>query len=145
MFPSFPYRDIFSSVSFCFQDANYAYATRQGILTKIRAREHLQKFCEREQESTSNSSKGQIFASTFKLDRTIRYPSIKSGWNNFFTFPLFLLRKNSRWVYHSMLNISLEIYIWHKSIWEVKGIGTDFTISWCIFKQIIPYKETPLT
>ena len=54
-----------SSVSFCFQDANYAYATRQGILTKIRACEHLQKFCEHEQASTplifaSNSSKGQI-------------------------------------------------------------------------------------
>ena len=41
-----------SSVSFCFQDANYAYATRQGILTKIRACEHLQKFCEHKQAST---------------------------------------------------------------------------------------------
>ena len=53
------------SVFFCFQDANYAYATQQGILTKIRACEHLQKFCENEQTSThlifvSNSSKGQI-------------------------------------------------------------------------------------
>ena len=36
--------NIVSSVYFCFQDRNYAYATRQGILTKIRAREHLQKF-----------------------------------------------------------------------------------------------------
>ena len=57
--------NIVSSVSFCFQDANYAYATRQGILTKIRACEHLQKFCEHEQASThliftSNSSKGQV-------------------------------------------------------------------------------------
>ena len=56
---------IVSSVSFCFQDANCAYATRQGILTKIRAREQLQKFGEHEQGSThvifaSNSSKGQI-------------------------------------------------------------------------------------
>ena len=56
--------NIVSSVRFCFQDANYAYATRQGILTKIRACEHLQKFCEHEQASThlifaSNSSKGQ--------------------------------------------------------------------------------------
>ena len=34
--------NIVSSVSFCFQDANYAYATRQGILTKIRACEQLQ-------------------------------------------------------------------------------------------------------
>ena len=30
-----------SRVSFCFQNANYAYATRQGILTKIRACEHF--------------------------------------------------------------------------------------------------------
>ena len=53
-------------VSFCFQDANHAYATRQENLTKIRACEHLQKFCEHGQASThlifaSNSSKGQIF------------------------------------------------------------------------------------
>ena len=59
MFPSFPYG------KHCFQDANYAYATLQGILTKIRVCEHLQKFCEHEQASTSlifasNSSKGQI-------------------------------------------------------------------------------------
>ena len=59
-------RNIVSCVSFCFQDANYAYATRQGILTKIRACKHLQKFCKYEQASThliftSNSSKGHIF------------------------------------------------------------------------------------
>ena len=57
--------NIVSSVSFCFKDANYSYATRQGILLKIRACEHLQKFYEQEQASThlifaSNSSKGQI-------------------------------------------------------------------------------------
>ena len=57
--------NIVSSVCFCFQDANYAYATRQGNLTKIRACEHLQNFCEHEKASThqifaSNSSKGQI-------------------------------------------------------------------------------------
>ena len=71
-----------SSVSFCFQDANCPYASRQGILTKIRACEHLQK--------ASNSSKGKIlwawpskqfeqranFASSFKLDGTIWYPYI---------------------------------------------------------------------
>ena len=56
---------IVSSVSFYFQDANYAYATQQGPLMKIRACEHLQNFCEYEQASThlifaSNSSKGQI-------------------------------------------------------------------------------------
>ena len=65
MFPSFPYRNIVSSVSFCFQDANYAYATRQGILTKIWACEQLQKFGAHKQASTylifaGNSSKGQI-------------------------------------------------------------------------------------
>ena len=47
------------------RDANYAYATQQGILTKIRASEQLQKFCEHEQASThlifaSNSNKGEI-------------------------------------------------------------------------------------
>ena len=57
--------NVVSSVSFCFQDANYAYATRQGILTNIRACEHMQQFCEPEQASShlifaSNSSKDQI-------------------------------------------------------------------------------------
>ena len=57
--------NIVSNVNFCFQDENYAYATRQGILTKIRAFEQLQKLCEHEQASShlifaSNSSKSQI-------------------------------------------------------------------------------------
>ena len=57
--------NIVSSVSFCFQGANYAHSKWQGILTKIRACEQLQKFCEHEQASTrlsfaSNPSKGQI-------------------------------------------------------------------------------------
>ena len=58
--------NIVSSVRFLFQDADYTYATWQGILTKIRACEHLQTFCEHEQASTrlifarSNSSKGKI-------------------------------------------------------------------------------------
>ena len=66
VFPSFRYgKHCFQCQRFCFQDANYAHATRQGILTKIRACEHLQKFCEYEQASTrvifvSNSGKGQI-------------------------------------------------------------------------------------
>ena len=68
MFPQcFPVHtgNIVSMASFCFQHANYAYATRPGILTKIRACGNLQKFCEHEQASTylifaSNSSKGQI-------------------------------------------------------------------------------------
>ena len=50
---------------FLFQDANYTLPTRQGILTKIRACERLQKFCEHEQASThvifaSNSSNGKV-------------------------------------------------------------------------------------
>ena len=65
MFLSFPFRKHCFPVSFCFQDANYAYATRQEVLTKIRACEQLQKICDNEQASThlifaSNSSKGQI-------------------------------------------------------------------------------------
>ena len=66
MFPQcFPVSHTRNIVRFCIQDANYACATRQGILTKIRACEHLQNFCEHEQASThlifaSNSSKGQI-------------------------------------------------------------------------------------
>ena len=72
-------RKHFSSVSFCFQDANYAYATRQGILTKVRACEHLQKCCEHEQASThlifvSNSSKGQILRALSNLMRPFDTP-----------------------------------------------------------------------
>ena len=48
----------FSSVSFCFQDANYAYATPQGILTKIRACEHSSNFCAQFEQRPN-------FASTF--------------------------------------------------------------------------------
>ena len=64
---------------FCFQDANFAYATQQGILTKIRACEHLQKFCEHEQASTrliffEQFEQRPNFASTFKLNGTIPYP-----------------------------------------------------------------------
>ena len=51
-FPVFHTENIFSRASFCFQDVNYTYPTRHGILTKIRACEHLQKFCEPEQAST---------------------------------------------------------------------------------------------
>ena len=64
-FSSFPYGKQCFQCQFSFQDSNYAYATLQGILTKIRACEHLQKFCEHEQASNSlifasNLSKGQI-------------------------------------------------------------------------------------
>ena len=75
MFPSFPYGKHCFSVSFCFQDTNFACATRQGILTKIRACEHLQKFLEHEQPSAHLIDRRPNFASTFKLDGTIRYPS----------------------------------------------------------------------
>ena len=67
---------LFPGVSFCFQDANYDYATRQGILTKIRACEQLKKFCEHEQVNThltfaSNSSKGQILRALSNRPRSI--------------------------------------------------------------------------
>ena len=74
---------LFPVSGFCFkvqimltQETKLTYATRQGILTKIRA-------CEHKQASVhlifaSNSSKaGQNFASTFKLDGTILYPSYR--------------------------------------------------------------------
>ena len=59
--------NIISSVSFCFQDANYACTTQQGTLTKIRACEHSSNFCEQFEHRPN-------FASTFKLDGTIRHP-----------------------------------------------------------------------
>ena len=82
--------NLVSSLSFCFQDANYAFATQQGILTKNRACEHLQKFWEHEQASTHLIFGEQFeqrpnFASTFKLDGTIWYPSISPTW-----FPSFI-------------------------------------------------------
>ena len=61
------------------QDANYGYATRQGILNenpsmravakilRARASEHSSNFCEQ-------FERRQNFASTFKLNGTIRYP-----------------------------------------------------------------------
>ena len=57
--------NIVSSIKFCFQDADYASATRQTILTRIRTGEQLEKLCEHEQVSThlifaSDSSKGKI-------------------------------------------------------------------------------------
>ena len=76
--------NIVSSVSFCFQDANYAYATRQGILTKIRACEHLQNFCEHEKANTllifaSNSSKGQILRALSNWMGPFGTPNINSA------------------------------------------------------------------
>ena len=90
--------NIVSSVSF--QDANYAYATRQGILTKIRACEHLQTFCEHDQANThlifaSNLSKGQILRALsnwmgpFYTPNQSINPSIK------FTFPFQSINMNA--------------------------------------------------
>ena len=67
---------------FCFEDVNYAYASQQGILTKIRACEHLQKFCEHEEASThlifaSNSSKGQILRALSNLMGPFDTPSLE--------------------------------------------------------------------
>ena len=78
------FKNIVSMASFCFQHANYAYATRQGILTEIphastcknlraRASEHLSNFCEQFEQRPN-------FTSTFKLDGTIRYPFILNQW-----------------------------------------------------------------
>ena len=87
---------------FCFEVVNYAYATQQGILTKIRACEHLPKFCEHEQASThlisaSNSSKGQIlralsnlmgpfdtptFAEQDSGEKLLRTAHAKYGWDS---------------------------------------------------------------
>ena len=47
--------NIVSSVHYCFQDGNYAPATRWRILMKIRACEQLQNVCEHEQASTRPS------------------------------------------------------------------------------------------
>ena len=74
----FPAGNIVSNVSFCFQDANYAYATAGNFnenssmrafarILRARASEHLSNFCEQFEQRPS-------FASTFKLDGTIRYP-----------------------------------------------------------------------
>ena len=61
----FPPGKQFPASVFVFKLQIISYATRQGILTKIRACEHLQEFCEHEQASTylifgNNSSKGQV-------------------------------------------------------------------------------------
>ena len=81
VFPSFRCgKHCFQCQRFCFQDANYAHATRQGILTKIRACQHLQKICEHVRVSEHSCNfceqfeQRPNFASTFKLDGTIRYP-----------------------------------------------------------------------
>ena len=63
---------------------NYAYATRQGILTKIRACEQLQKFREREQASThlifaSNSRKGQILRALSNWMGPFDTPIVRKG------------------------------------------------------------------
>ena len=61
--------NIVSSVIFCFRDANYAEK-----LTKIRACERLQKFCEHEQGSTH-----LIFASNLSKGQILRAPSNRMG------------------------------------------------------------------
>ena len=86
----FPIPETLLPVSvFCFQDANYADATQQGILTKIRASEHLEKFCEHEQASThlifaSSSSKGQILRALSNWMGPIDTPTSASSQANSF-------------------------------------------------------------
>ena len=81
VFPMPPiWETLFPVLVFVFKMQHYAYATRQGILTKIRACELLQKFCEHEQAITHNFceqfEQSPNFASTFKLDGTIQYPFV---------------------------------------------------------------------
>ena len=76
-FPVSLTENLVSSVSFCFQDANYAYATRQGIFnenpsTRARASEDSFNFCEQFEQRPN-------FASTFKLDGTIHYEHMCSS------------------------------------------------------------------
>ena len=64
--------NIATSISFLFSRCKLCLRYTAGILTKIRACEHLQKFCENEQASThlifaSNSSKGQILRALSNL------------------------------------------------------------------------------
>ena len=82
MFPSFPYGKHCFQGQFYFQDAimlTLRIHARQGILTKIRACEHLQKFCEKRTSEQSSNFCEQFeqrlnFASTFNLDGIILYP-----------------------------------------------------------------------
>ena len=75
--------NLVSTVSSCFQNENYAYATRQGILMKIRACERLQKFCKHEQASThlifaSNSNKSQILRALSNWMGPFHTPSFRN-------------------------------------------------------------------
>ena len=69
-FPLFPAGNV-SRVSFCFQDASCAYATEHASNSKKFASmssEHSSNFCKQFEQ-------GPTFASTFKFNGTIRYPS----------------------------------------------------------------------
>ena len=80
-----------SSVSFCFQDANYQelclrYTARNfnenpsmwavAKISRARASEHSSNFCEQFEQRPN-------FASTFKLDGTIRYPRLNPDLSHF--------------------------------------------------------------
>ena len=79
MFQTFYFNHIITDLSFLYiKNDNY-----KAGLTRIRAFEHLRKFCEHEQTNTraifaSNSSKGQILRALLKW-MTIRYPKIWNG------------------------------------------------------------------
>ena len=74
--------NIVSSVSFCFQDSNYAYVRyTAGNFNENPSMRAVAKFCEHEQASThlifwEQFEQRPNFASTFKLVETIRYPSV---------------------------------------------------------------------
>ena len=108
--------NIVSSVRFCFPDVNYAYATRQGIWTKIRACEQFQKFCEHDASEHSSNFCDQFeqrpnFASIFKLDGTILYPFMTKALGvaaidkrcSFWRFERLIRRKQETSQYYDLL------------------------------------------
>ena len=131
----FPIRKtFFSIVRFCFEDENYAYATRQGILKRIRACKQLQKFCEHEQANahlifTSNSSKGQILRALSCIPIT----SPVSFW-----FPIYPSKKiptstNSAWrMSTEYLANQMKTKAYHLEIEDITRCREDmnFMLSW---------------
>ena len=90
-----------------FPEANYAYATQQRILTKIRACEQLQNFCEHEQASThlifaSNSSKGQILRALSNWMGPFYALSSSLQWIINFPAQIFLSAVDLIWIMWSM-------------------------------------------
>ena len=123
-----------------FQDADYTYAARQGILTKIRACEHLQKFCEHEQASThlifaSNSSKGKILRALSNWMGPFYTPKWITSWKRY------QLLTGIAWVSNGDAEFpSRELSAWHVVILKADdkclyGVLT----TWNLFHQCYTY------